>query len=110
MINEPIKINNLNSLEREKQRLTIYCSYQEEQMKDKINYIKSNYIQIIGEEFLPFSFEKNKKVSNILDWINEYILSKFLKMDVNGNNNFSGTMIKIAEVVIIRLFNKFVKK
>lgn len=110
MLNEPIKINNLESLQREKQRLTIYCSYQEEQMKDKIHFIKSNYKQIIGEEFLPFSSEKNKKVSNILDWVNEFILSKFLKINVDGKNNFSGTMIKIAEVIIIRLVNKFVKK
>jgi len=109
MINEPIKITNLQSLQREKQRLTIYCSYQEEQMKDKIKFIKSNYKQIIGEEFLPFAAEKNKNVNSILDWVNEFILGKLLKMDINGKNNLSGTLIKIAEVAVIRLFKKSAK-
>ncbi len=110
MINEPIKITNLQSLQREKQRLIIYCSYQEEQMIGKINFIKSNYKQIIGEEFLPFTDEKNKKVNTILDWVNEFILSKFFKMNIDGKSDLSGTLIKIAEVILIRLFKNFGKK
>lgn len=109
MINQPIKITDLQTLQREKQRLKIYCSFQEQLMKDKIIFIKSNYVQIIGEEFLPFNAEKNKKVSGILDWVNEFILSKFFKGDSDGENKLSGPLLKIAEVVVIYFFNRFTK-
>ncbi len=110
MIDEPIKITNLQTLKREKQRLKIFCSYKEELVKDKFNSIKYNYKQIIGEEFLPFNNEKNKKVSNILDWVNEFVLGKILKIDVDGKNKLPGILIKIAETAIIRLFSNFSKK
>lgn len=110
MINEPIKITNLQTLQQEKQRIKIYCSFQEELMKNKIIFIKSNYKQIIGEEFLPYTSEKNKKVSDILDWVNEFVLSKFLKGGVDGKSPLSGSLLKIAEVGIVHLFNKFGKK
>jgi len=110
MINEPIKITNLETLKREKQRLKIFCSFQEKMIKDKIIFIKLNYKQIIGEEFLPYTSEKNKKVSSTLDWINEFVLAKFLKIDVKEKNKLPGTLIKIAEVLLIRLFNNFTRK
>ena len=110
MINQPIKINSLESLQREKQRLKLFCSFQEEIVKDKIISIKLNYKRIIGEELLPFGGEKNTKVSNILDWVNEFIFEKLLKLDIDGKNKLSGSFVKIAEVLIIRLFSKFGKK
>lgn len=110
MINEPIKITDLQTLQREKQRLRIFCSFQEEMVKEKFSFIKSNYKQIIGEEFLPFSTESNIKVSKALDWVNELLLGKLLKMDFDGKNKLSGSLIKIVEVLVIRLFNKFIKK
>ena len=110
MINEPIKITDLESLVREKQRLKIYCSYQEDLLTDKLNYLKNNPKQLIGEEFLPYDSAQNKKVSGILDWVNEFVLGKFFKMDLDGKNKLSGSLVKIAEVGAIRLFNKFIKK
>lgn len=110
MINEPIKITNLQTLQQEKQRIKIYCSFQEELLKNKIIFIKTNYKQIIGEEFLPYTSEKNKKVSDILDWVNEFVLSKFQKVGVDGKSPLSGSLLKIAEVGILHLFNKFGKK
>ncbi|MES2591979.1 MAG: hypothetical protein V4608_08850 [Bacteroidota bacterium] len=109
MIKDPIKITDLASLQSEKQRLQMFCSYQEELLKEKINSLKSNYKQIIGEEFLPFTAESNTKVSNVLDWINEFVIGKLLKVDVSGKNKLSGVLIKLAEVGVIRLFNKFIK-
>lgn len=110
MINEPIKITSLKTLQREKQRLKMYCSFQEDIMKDRVVFIKSNYKQLIGEEFLPFGNEENKKVSNVLDWVNEFLTDKFLKTDSEGKNELSGSLLKIAEVLIIRLFSKFFGK
>jgi hypothetical protein len=110
MINEPIKITNLESLQREKERLRIFCSYQEDLLTDKLNYIKNNPKQLIGEEFLPYDIDQNRKVSGVLDWLNEFVLGKFFKMDLDGKNKLSGSLVKIAEVGAIRLFNKFIKK
>ena len=110
MINEPIKITNLESLQREKQRLKIYSSYQEELLKNKINYIKQNTNQLIAEQFLPYQTDKNKKISNIMDTANEYVYEKFLGLDFSGKNKLSGMLIKLTEVMIVRLFNNFRKK
>lgn len=109
MSNEPIKITNFETLKREKQRLTVYCDFQEERIKDKFNSIKSNYKQIIGEEFLPFSLESNRKISGTIDWINELVFNKLLKINLDDKSKVSGSLIKLAEVLIVRLFSKFVK-
>lgn len=112
-MNEPIKITDLATLKREKQRLQIYSSFQEERIKDKFNSIKTNYKQIIGEEFLPFSAAINSKVSGALDWINDFILGNTQKADMDRTDNkskLSGSLIKIVEVIIIRLVNSFIKK
>ena len=110
MINEPIKITNLETLHSEKQRLKMYCEYKEQILKDKINYLRNNPKQIIAEEFLPFNHEKNQKTNNILDIANKYIFEKFLGMDLDGKNKLSGVLIKLTEVLAVRLFNSFRKK
>ena len=110
MINEQIKITDLESLQREKERLEMYCSYQEALLADKLNYLKNNPMQLIGEEFLPYDTEKNKKISGILDWVNEFVLGKFFKMDLDGKNKLSASLVKIAEVGVVRLFSKFFKQ
>ena len=110
MISEPIKITDLESLQREKERLKMFCSFQEELLSDKLNYIKNNPKQLIGEEFLPYDTDQNRKVSGVLDWVNEFVLGKFFKMDLDGKNKLSGALVKAAEVGAIRLFNKFLKK
>ena len=110
---EPVKITNLASLKREKQRLQVYCDVQEERIKDKFNTVKTNYKQLIGEEFLPFTADVNSKVSNAMDWVNDLIMNKFLKIKPDGNDNKSrvtGAIIKLAEVLVVRLFSSFLKK
>jgi hypothetical protein len=110
MNSQPIKITNLETLKLEKQRLSVYCDYQEERIVDKFKSIKSNYKQIIGEEFLPFNLESNRKISGIMDWINDLVFTKVLKIDLDDKNKLSGSLIKLAEVGVVRLFNNFIKK
>ena len=110
MVKEAVKINTLESLEREKQRLKAYCDDHEKRMLNKIIFIKNNYPQIIAEEFLPFTKEKNIKISKAMDLGNEFVLGKFLKMDTDGKNKTFADMIKIAEVAVIRLVNQFFRK
>ena len=109
MNNDAIKITNLETLRLEKQRLKMYCSYQENKIHDKVTSIKDNYKQIVGETLLPFSTEANKKVSNVLDTINEYVFDKFLRMDLSGKNKLRGALIKIGQIGILRFFNNFRK-
>lgn len=112
-MSEPIKITDLATLKREKQRLQMYTSFQEERIQEKFNSIKTNYKQIIGEELLPFSSDINSKVSGALDWINDFVMGKILKVNVDGTDTkskLSGGLIKLVEVIAIRLFSGFLKK
>ena len=79
-------------------------------IQDKFIYIKDNYKQVIGESLLPFSTEANKKVSNVLDTINEYVFDKFLRMDLSGKNKLQGALLKIGQIGVLRFFNNFRKK
>jgi len=110
MINEPIKIVDLASLEREKQRLKMLSSYQEQLLQDKIANIKNHYSEIIGEEFLPYSNQVNKKISNVLDIVNEFILGKFLGKSIGGKNKTLSIILKVTQVTIIRFLNGMIKK
>jgi hypothetical protein len=110
MTNEPIKIVNLATLQREKQRLKLFCSYQEQLLQDKIASIKYNYSQIIGEEFLPYTNDKNRKISNWLDLINEFVFGKLLGKTIGGKNKLPGLVLKITQIVAIRFFDSFMKK
>jgi hypothetical protein len=110
MMNEPIKITDLDSLKREKQRLNVYCHMQEERIKDKINSVRTNYKQIIGEELLPFSTEINSKVSQAMDWVNDFIINKFIKPKTEGQEKITGGIIKLAEVLLVRLVSSVFKK
>lgn len=109
-MNEPIKITDLDSLKREKQRLNMYCHMQEERIKDKINSVRTNYKQIIGEELLPFSTEINGKVSQAMDWVNDFIINKFIKPKTEGQEKITGGIIKLAEVLLVRLVSSVFKK
>ena len=110
MINEPIQIINLKTLRREKQRLKMFCSYEEQLIQEKIVFIKSNYSQIIGEEFLPYNTEKNRKISNYLDLINEFLVEKLLGKTMGGKNKFPRLLAKVIQIIVIRIFDSFLNK
>ena len=110
MINEPIKIINLKTLQQERERLKMYSSFQEELLKNKIKFIKENTNQLIGEQFLPYELNENKKVNNIIDTANQFIFEKHLGFDLSGKNKIAEVLIKLSEVMIVRLFNHFKKK
>jgi hypothetical protein len=105
MINEPVKVTNLKTLLQEKQRLKIYSSFQEELIKNKIKDIKYRTDQLIGEQFLPYELTVNKTINKILDTVNEYIFIKYLGLDLSGKNKLLGLIIKLSEVIFIRLLN-----
>lgn len=110
MVNEPIKITDLESLRREKERLKLYCSYQEDLLKEKMDYAKNNAHQIIGRYLLPFDSDKNEKINDALDWVNGFVLGKFFKSSSPEKGKLSEALVKIGEVVAIRLVNRFLKK
>ena len=109
MINEPIKIINLETLHREKERLIIYSSYNEVLLKNKISYIKQNTNQLVGEQFLPYGSNENKRINNIMDTANQFLFENLLGLDFIEKNKLAGLLIKFAEVMIVRLFNHYNK-
>jgi hypothetical protein len=109
MTKEPIKINNLETLQREKQRLSLYCKFQEKLLEDKFTIIRQNYKQVIGEEFLPYTLEKNRKVSGLLDWINEFIFDKLLGINPEDKHKLPEILIKLTQILVIRAFDAFAK-
>lgn len=109
MTKEPIKINSLETLQREKQRLTLYCTFQERLLHDKFNAIRVNYKQVIGEEFLPYDLEKNRKVSSMLDWINEFICDKLLGINPEEKHRLPEILVKLTQILVIRVFDAFSK-
>lgn len=109
MTKEPVKIHNLETLQREKQRMIITCKVQEKLLQDKFNTLRHNYKQVIGEEFLPYNLEKNRNVSGLLDWINEFIFDKLLGMRPEGKQCLPELLAKITQILVIRAFDAFSK-
>lgn len=109
MTKEPIKINNLETLQREKQRVSMYCKFQEKMLTDKFNDLRHNYKQVLGEEFLPYNLEKNRNVSGLLDWVNEFIFEKILGISTDEKHKLPELIAKLTQILVIRAFDAFSK-
>lgn len=99
----PAKISSLEDLRNEKQRLKSFCTYQEKLIAYKVNELKENYPRIISETFLPFEQEENKRVSSLLDGVNEFIFKLFPVSF--RENKFTMLILKLVQIAIIRTFS-----
>ncbi|MEI6575176.1 MAG: hypothetical protein WCO63_03265 [Bacteroidota bacterium] len=98
------QLSNLDKLILEKQRLITYCDYQEKLISYKFNDLKKNFPDIITQEILPFSPEKNKDVGSMLDFVNDFILR--LLPGRFGKSRMAGILLKVVEGIVIRGFSK----
>jgi hypothetical protein len=100
-------INNISSLDKlnqEKQQLRAYCTYQEKLITYKLGELKKNFPEIISNEILPFTKQKNIEITSMLDVVNDFIL-RFLPTKYR-NNRFAPIVLKLLQVILIRGLSK----
>ncbi len=104
-MNKPVnKISNLDKLIREKHELQTFCTSQEKLIGLKFDELRKNFPEIITNEILPYSQEKNNKILSILDIANE-IIFRFLPPRFR-NSMFTRIALKVIQVFVIRGFRK----
>jgi hypothetical protein len=104
MSNQVKKITNLEKLIREKHELQTFCTSQEKLIVLKFDALKKNFPEIIGNEILPYTQERNSKILSILDIANE-IIFRFLPPRFR-NSMFTRIALKVIQVFVIRGFRK----
>jgi hypothetical protein len=105
MMSKPVnRITNLEKLIQEKHELQTLCTSQEKLISLKFDELRKNFPEIITNEILPYSQEKNNKILSILDIANE-ILFRFLPPRFR-NSMFTRIALKVIQVFVIREFRK----
>lgn len=104
MSNQVKKITNLDKLIQEKHELKTFCTYQEKLISIKFDELKKNFPEIITNEILPYSKERNSKIISILDIANE-IIFRFLPSRFR-NSMFTRIAFKVIQVFVIRGFRR----
>lgn len=104
MSNQAKKITNLDKLIQEKHELKSFCTQQEKLIVVKFDELKKNFPEIITNEILPYSRERNNKILSILDIANE-IIFRFLPPRFR-NSMFTRVALKVIQVFVIRGFRK----
>jgi hypothetical protein len=99
-----VKIDNLEKLRFEKNKLEIYCAYQEKLMGLQLEHFKGNYAKIIGNELLPYDKSQTMQVNELLDSVNNLIAT--LLPGIFKGRFLPGFVLKILQLVIIRTFTK----
>jgi len=98
------KITNLEKLIQEKHELKTLCTSQEKLISLKFDELKKNFPEIITNEILPYSQERNNKILSILDIANE-IIFRFLPPRFR-NSMLARIALKVIQVFVIRGFRK----
>jgi hypothetical protein len=98
------KISNLEKLILEKHELQTFCTSKEKLISLKFDELRKNFPEIITNEILPYSQERNNKILSILDIANE-IIFRFLPPRFR-NSMLTRIALKIIQVFVIRGFRK----
>ena len=98
------KIDNIEKLRFEQNKLKIYCTYQEKLIGLKVDYLRENYPRILGAALLPYDRGQNAWVSNMLDSVNDLIIS--VLPDKFEGKKLSALFLKLVEIVMIRVMNR----
>jgi hypothetical protein len=99
-----VKIDNLEKLRFEKNKMQIYCSYQEKLMGLKFEHFKGNYSKILSDQILPYDKTQTIQVNELLDSVNNLIAT--LLPGIFKGRTLPGLMLKIIQLVMIRTFTK----
>ena len=96
------KASNLEQLILRKRELQTFCAYQEKLISYKFEEIKRNIPEILANEILPYTPEKNSDISSVLNMANDFII-RFLP-ERYRKNKIVAVALKLVEVLIIRGF------
>lgn len=104
-MSKPVNKNsNLERLIQEKHELQAFCSSHEKMISIKFEELRKNFPEIITNEILPYSQERNNKIISILDIANE-IIFRFLPPRFR-NSMLTRIALKLVQVFVIRGFRK----
>ncbi|MCX6222196.1 MAG: hypothetical protein NTZ69_14545 [Bacteroidia bacterium] len=98
------KIDNLEKLRFEKNKLETYCTYQEKLIGLKIEYFKENPGMLLGEALLPYDPSQKIEVNDVLDSANDLIAS--LLPGLFKGRFLPGFVLKVIQILIIKMFTK----
>ena len=98
------KIDNLEKLRFEKNKLETYCTYQEKLIGLKIDYFKENPGMLLGEALLPYDPSQKVEVNDVLDSANSLIAS--LLPGLFKGRFLPGFVLKVIQILIIKMFAK----
>lgn len=98
------KIDNLEKLRFEKNKLETYCTYQEKLIGLKIEYFKENPGMLLGEALLPYDSSQKVEVNDLLDSANGLIAS--LLPGLFKGKFLPGFVLKVIQILIIKTFVK----
>jgi hypothetical protein len=108
MSNPINKTSNLERLIQEKHQLQTFCAYQEKLIGYKFDEFKKNFPEIISNEILPYTQEKNRNITSLLDVVNEFVIR--LLPSRYRSNRLTSIVLKLVQVMIIRGLRKNVRK
>ena len=98
------KIDNLEKLRFEKNKLETYCTYQEKLIGLKIEYFKENPGKVLGEALLPYDQSQKIEVNTVLDSANGLIAA--LLPGLFKGKFLPGFVLKVIQILIIKIFAK----
>ena len=68
-----IKVTDLISLQREKQRLQAICELKRTKLETELEYLKKNYPEVALKAFLPFDDRTNDRIFKGVKWVNDTV-------------------------------------
>ena len=106
-----MKVNDLRTLQMEKERLQMQCELHEVKIKTHLREFTHDFDKLFIQTVLPFEKETNEKVDGLLEIINRYIFSIFTGSSWNeGKNSFNRRMIKSLQAVLISISFRLLRK
>ncbi len=107
------KINGLQSLHEEKQRLKSACKSSEERLLVRLNTLKSDLPHLLTDIILPFESDTNQSIKEGLGILNSVLFSKLGSAfkDKKNSEVWMRFALQIAQLFTIRgVYNWFSKK
>ena len=98
---------NLETLQLKRKQLQADCKLREDGLNTRIHYLEDNFGSMLVKSISPFDKKQTDSVDNMLDVVNDVIASAIPSLGLNKEK--SGKIIKVIEMLVLRLVYKKVK-